>query len=147
MQTKKQSLRVGICGILVSLLLACSGHGTFAQTFRDQDDTTRTLTLTSRTGFGVHPASNFPANLFFRIFGTDQLEGTYLLLKDDSRQTGKFVSGKTGEEQWIKFVSDDNQEWRGKIIGRALFGPDKTVWTFEGATADAKTTASLKIGE
>jgi len=140
-------LRSGIFCLLVSLSAGC-GHGTFTQTFRDQDDSTRTLSLISDTGFGVRPASNFPGNLLFKIFGTNELVGTYVMQKGDSQVKGRFLARKdeNGEEQWIKFVSDDNQEWQGKIVGRDLVGPGK-VWIFEIATADAKTAASVKIGE
>lgn len=145
MGSKTWILRVGISGLLYLLLGAC-GHATYTQTFVNQDDATRSLSLTSHAGM-VRPAANFPANVLFKLFGTDELEGTYVLKNGEQKVQGKFTAGKDGETQWIKFASDDKPEWRVKVIGGALVGPDSTTWTLQGATASAKTAVSVKIGE
>src|SRR5262245_10636612 len=134
---------IGFCILLPALLGACSHHGTYTQTFVIEKDSTRSLSLTSNAGV-IRPAAQFPANVLFKVFGTDQLEGTYVLVNGDQKTKGKFIAGKDGETRWIKFTSEDKPEWRVKVIAGALVEPDSTTWTFEGATATA--TASAKLG-
>ena len=132
------------CLLLMTLLVACSRHGTYTQTFVDDNDSTRSLTLTSEVGM-VRPTANFPGNVLFQLFGTDQLQGTYVLKTGERKVNGRFLAGKDGESQWINFTGDDQSEWRVKVLAGVLVGPDEATWSMK--RADVKTAATFKIGE
>src|SRR5678815_4800890 len=63
--------------LLVALVFTgCHANKTFVQTFEREDDPNQTLVLTSPTGL-IHPNAGFPHNLFFKVFGGGEVEGTY----------------------------------------------------------------------
>ena len=145
MRTQNKVLNGGICALLFLLLGAC-GHGTYTQTFVNREDSTGLLSLTSSKGF-VRPASNFPHNVLFKVFGTDKLEGTYVLMNGDQKVAGKFTAGKDGETQWIKFTSGDKPEWQVKVVGGELVEPDSTEWTPQALKAAANTLVKVGFSE
>jgi hypothetical protein len=130
--------------IMFAMLLASCGHGTYTQTFVDDGNSSRTLTLTRQVGF-VRPAANFPHSLFFKLFGTDELHGTYVLVDGVQKVEGAFTAGKDGDSQWIKFTASGKPEWSVKAGGGGLVGPGDTTWSMK--SADAKTAQSFKVGE
>ena len=134
----------GFCVLLAVMLSGCSHHGTYTQTFVDDSDSNRSLTLTSEAGM-VRPTANFPGNVLFKLFGTDQLQGTYVLKTGEQKVKGTFLSGKDGESQWINLTGDDKSEWRVKVLAGTLVGPDEATWSMK--RADVKTAATFKIGE
>jgi hypothetical protein len=145
MRTIGQLRCVAICALLFLLLGAC-GHGTYTQTFVNREDSSKSLSLTSSVGF-VRPASNFPHNVLFKVFGTDKLEGTYVLMNGDQKVAGKFTAGKDGETQWIKFTSDEKPEWQVKVVGGELVEPDSTKWTPQTLKAESKALVKVGFGE
>ena len=145
MRKTRRLLLFTACGVLSALLASC-GHGTLTQTFINKGDASRSLSLTRSVGL-VTPASHFPGNVLFKVFGTNQLEGTYVLVNGSETIKGKFVAGKDGDSQWIKFTADGRPEWQVKAVGGELVGPDNTTWTLESAAAEAKSVSTVKIGE
>jgi len=81
----------------------------------------------------------------FKLFGTDQLQGTYVLKTGELKVKGTFRTGKDGESQWINFTGDDKSAWRVKVLAGMLVGPDEASWSMK--RADVKTAATFKIGE
>jgi hypothetical protein len=144
MRNTRRLQLLAIC--VVSALLASCGHGTLTQKFVNKDDSSRSLSLTRPVGL-VSPASHFPANVLFKVFGTNQLEGTYVLVSGSETIKGKFVAGKDGDSQWIKFIAGGRPEWQVKVVGGELVGPDSTTWILESAAAEAKSVSTVKIGE
>ena len=47
----------------------------------------------------------------FKLFGTDEPKGTYERNDGDETSKGTFVAGKDGDNQWIRFTSEDKKEW------------------------------------
>ena len=125
------------------LLAAC---GTTTQTFINKDDPSRSLSLTHTAGF-VRPAAEFPRNVLFKLFGTEKLEGTYVLVNGRENIKGKFVASNDGDSQSIKFSSDGNPEWKVKVVGGDLVEPDGATWSLESARAESKSVSTVKIGE
>src|SRR5215510_6171193 len=94
---------------LFLLLGGCHAQKNFTQTFVNEDDSNQSLKLSSPTGF-IRPAAEAPRNILFRLFGTDELTGTYVLTTHAETVQGKFVAGKDGDEGWIKLISEGKKD-------------------------------------
>lgn len=131
--------------LLALMLSACHPQKNFTQTFVGESDPGQVLKLTSSRGL-LRPAAEFPHNILFSVFGTNEISGTYLLTTGKETVKGSFTAGKDGEEQWIKFISENKKEWRVKVQPGGLVGPGDTVWNLQTVTADAKATAAISFG-
>ena len=132
--------------LLVLLVSGCHADKNFRQTFESERDPTQTLSLTSKTGF-IHPHAGFPHNVFFKIFGGGEVEGTYEQKTPEGTVKGTFTAGKDGEKQWIKFNPVEGRtEWKVQVkLGGMLADGDK-VWMLKKTYADAKAATTFKIG-
>jgi|SRR5678815_396460 len=136
--------------LLVALVFTgCHANKTFVQTFEREDDPNQTLVLTSPTGL-IHPNAGFPHNLFFKVFGGGEVEGTYEQKTAKDTVKGTFVAGKDGDKQWIRFKPgegvSEKTEWKVQVkLGGMLADGDK-IWALKKTYADAKAVSSFKIG-
>ena len=144
MRRSQGLVSIGAC-VLLFLLGACHAGKDFTQTFVDDSDSGRSLKLTSKAGL-IRPAAEFPHNIMFKLFGTDELSGTYELNSSDETANGTFVAGKDGDEQWIRFTSADKKEWKVTVKpGGLLKGDGDTVWEPKAMTVDARAVSEFKI--
>jgi hypothetical protein len=138
------SSALAVC--LFLLLGGCHAQKNFTQTFVNENDPHQSLKLASSVGF-IRPAAEFPRNILFRLFGTDELTGTYVLTTDTETVQGKFVAGKDGDETWIKLTSEGKKDWSLKAqTGGLLVASDDTVWRLKDSFTDAEAAAVIKIG-
>ena len=133
---------------LVLMVSACHANKTFVQTFESEKDPAQTLTLTSRTGL-IHPNAGFPHNVFFKVFGSGEVEGTYEQKTATGMVKGVFTAGKEGEKQWIKFKpaegASDKTEWKVQVKLGGMLSDGDTIWALKKTYADAKATSSFKM--
>jgi len=125
-------------------LVACHTQGDYKQTFVRAGDSSQSLTLMSKTGF-VRPAAEFPQNLLFKVFGTEELSGTYEMKAVTQTVKGKFTAGKDGDQRWIKFEPSEAKEWKATVRpGGQLVGDDEKVWEMRRVDVAAKAEQTLK---
>ena len=141
--------RSGLLLCVAMLVSGCHTNKNFTQTFEREDDPNQTLILTSQTGL-IHPNAGFPHNVFFKVFGGGEVEGTYEHKTAKGTVKGTFVAGKDGEKQWIRFKpaegAIDKTEWKVQVkLGGMLAEGDK-IWALKKTYADAKAVSSFKIG-
>jgi hypothetical protein len=150
MRTTRSSLRIGVCVLSLVVLGACHANKTVTQKFVREDDSSQFLTLSSQRGL-IDPSRGFPSNFFFKVFGGGELEGTYEQKSGESTVKGKFLAGKDGETQWIKFTpsegSEANKEWKVKVkLGGMLVDEAEKVWDLKTTKADTNFESAFKIG-
>jgi hypothetical protein len=133
---------------LALMLSACHANKTFTQTFESEKDPGQTLTLTSRTGL-IHPNAGFPHNVFFKVFGGGEVEGTYEQKTATGTVKGTFTAGKESEKQWIKFKPaegvGDKTEWKVQVKLGGMLANGDTIWFLKKTYADAKAASSFKM--
>jgi hypothetical protein len=126
------------------LLVACHAQQDYKQTFVRESDSSQSLTLMSKTGF-VRPAAEFPNNLLFKVFGNENLTGTYEMKTGTQTVKGKFTAGRDGDQRWIKFEPSEAQEWKAIVKpGGKLVGDDEKVWEMRRLDVAAKAESGLK---
>ena len=134
---RRHFLKISVFAVMAILIGGCHASGTYTQTFVNSKDDGQTLQLTSQRGL-VRPATEFPHNILFKIFGTDALSGTYVLAKGTEPVKGTFVAGKDGDRQCIKFSADGRPDWQVTSLNGQLVGQDDTVWQWRDANAKSE---------
>jgi hypothetical protein len=126
------------------LLFACHTQQDYKQTFVREGDSSESLTLMSKRGI-VRPAAEFPRNLWFKMFGTEELSGTYEMKTGTQTVNGTFTAGREGDQQWIKFEPSESKEWKATVKpGGQLVGDDEKVWEMRRVDIAAKAEQTLK---
>jgi hypothetical protein len=147
MQDLKRLLAIAVSLSLALLLVGCHADTNYTQTFISESDSNYSLKLTSKAGL-IRPAAEFPHNFMFKLFGTEELSGTYERNDGAGASKGTFVAGKEGDKQWIRLTSEDKREWTVTVNpGGRLVGDGDIVWELKTTTADARAASSFKIGE
>lgn len=135
MRIEKCFIQPGLLLLFLVLIGGCHSSSKFSQTFVSEDHPERSLTLESQVGL-IRPAANFPHNLLFRLFGTRETSGTYVLTTGQETIRGTFTAGTDGQTEWIKFISEDKKEWQVKALGGNLVDSDNSVWQIRNVKMD-----------
>src|SRR4030095_9427045 len=99
----------------------------------------------SKTGF-VRPAAEFPHNLLFKVFGNEELSGTYEMKTGTQTAKGKFTAGRDGDQQWLKSEPGEAKEWKATVKpGGQLVEDNEKVWEMRRVDVAAKAEQRLKI--
>ena len=139
--------KLSICLAALLVVCACHSEKEFTQSFVNEKDSTQTLTLTSNGG--VLRDGGFPHNVIVKIYGTDDLKGTYALKNGSETSNGTFVAGMDGDKQWIRFTpkGGTQKDWRVEVTAGRFLEGDGSRWEMQSTDVRAHAVSNFKIGE